>query len=139
MMRTPSTTRGRTVAAALAAAVVVGGATGALVAQGQSNSTMPAAPPTDAKAAKLSFINKTVTPSPTKTKGFDGFQTYVVKAPSGRNILTGYATLSGGNTGSAIIKSTTVTPKQFTVQLEFPGEQGTNPKLNVRVLTLPNS
>jgi hypothetical protein len=138
-MRPPSKIRGRSLATALATAAVVGAATGALVAQGQSGSTMPAAPPTDAKAAKLSFINKTVTPSPTRTKGFDGFQTYTVKAPSGRNILTGYATLSGGNTGSVIIKSTSVTPKQFTVQLEFPGEQGTNPKLNVRVLTLPNS
>jgi hypothetical protein len=138
-MRTPSKIRGRSVVVALATAAVVGAAGGALVAQGQSGSTMPAAPPTDAKAAKLSFINKTVTPQPTRTKGFDGFQTYVVKAPSGRNVLTGYATLSGGNTGSVIIKSTSVTPKQFTVQLEFPGEQGTPAKLNVRVLTVPNA
>jgi hypothetical protein len=138
-MRPPSKIRGRTVAAALASAAVVGAATGALVAQGQSGSTMPAAPPTDAKLAKVTFINKTVTPNPTTFKGFNAFQTYVVKAPSGRNIVTGYATLSGGNVGSVIIKSTSVTPKQYTVQLEFPGEQGTPGKLNVRVLTLPNS
>lgn len=138
-MRPPSKIRGRSIATALATAAVVVAATGALVAQGQSGSTMPAAPPTDAKAASLSFINRTVTPQPTRTKGFDGFQTYTVKAPKGRNILTGYATLSGGNTGSVIIKSTSVTPKQFTVQLEFPGEQGTPGKLNVRVLTLPNA
>ena len=138
-MRMPSKIRGRSVVTALATAAVVGAATGALVAQGQSGSTMPAAPPTDAKLAKLSTINRTVTPQPTKFKGFDGFQTYAVKAPSGRNIVTGYATLSGGNVGSVIIKSTSVTPKQYTVQLEFPGEQGTPAKLNVRVLTLPNS
>jgi hypothetical protein len=138
-MRPPSKIRGRSLAAALATAAVVGAAKGALVAQGQSGSTMPAAPPTDAKLGKVGFINKTVTPQPTRTKGFDGFQTYVVKAPSGRNIVTGYATLSGGNVGSVIIKSTSVTPKQYTVQLEFPGEQGTPGKLNVRVLTLPNS
>jgi hypothetical protein len=138
-MRPSSKIRGRTVAAALASAAVVGAATGALVAQGQGGSTMPAAPPTDAKLAKVSFINKTVTPNPTKFAGFNGFQTYAVKAPSGRSIVTGYATLSGGNVGSVIIKSTNVTPKQYTVQLEFPGEQGTPAKLNVRVLTLPNS
>jgi hypothetical protein len=138
-MAIPSKIRGRSVATALATAAVVGAATGALVAQGQSGSTMPAAPPTDAKAAGLAFINKTVTPQPTKFAGFDGFQTYVLKAPKGRTVLTGYATLSGGNTGSVIIKSTSVTPKQFTVQLEFPGEQGKPGKLNVRVLTLPSS
>jgi hypothetical protein len=138
-MRPPSKIRGRSVAAALATAAVVGAATGALVAQGQSGSTMPAAPPTDAKLAKASFINKTVTPNPTKFKGIAPPPPPPVKAPSGRNIVTGYATLSGGNVGSVIIKSTSVTPKQYTVQLEFPGEQGTPGKLNVRVLTLPNA
>ncbi len=123
-MRPPSKIRGRSVATALATAAVVGAATGALVAQGQSGSTMPAAPPTDAKLAKLSTINRTVTPQPTRTKGFDGFQTYVVKAPSGRNIVTGYATLSGGNVGSVIIKSTSVTPKQYTVHSSSRASRG---------------
>ena len=43
-MRRPSKISGRSVAAALATAAVVGAASGALVAQGQSGSTMPAAP-----------------------------------------------------------------------------------------------
>ena len=135
-MRTPSTTRGRTVAAALAAAVVVGGATGALVATGASGS-MPANPPSDASLAKLTTINRTIKPAPTSNKGFDGFQTVTVKAPSGKVVLQGFATLSGGQTGSVIITSTHATPKQYTVKLKFPGDQGTPGKLYVRVQVLP--
>jgi hypothetical protein len=137
-MRIPSTIRGRSVATALATAVVVGGATGALVAQGASNS-LPANPPTDASLAKLTVINKTVSPAPTSNRGFDGFQTYTVKAPSGKTVLQGFATLSGGQTGSVVITSTQATAKQFSVKLKFPGEQGTPGKLHVRVQLLPKS
>lgn len=135
----PSKIRGRSVATALVTAAVVGAATGALVAQGQSSSTMPAAPPTDARAASLTYLNRTVTANPTRFRGFDAFQTVTVNAPSGKVILQGFATISGGNTGSMIITSTRTTPGKYTVELEFPGEQGTPGRLNVRVQLLPRS
>ena len=136
-MGIPSKVRGRPVAVALATAVVVGGITGALVAHGASNTTMPAAPPTDAKAATLTVINRTISPNPTSSKGFDGFQTVTVKAPAGKEVLQGFATLSGGLTGSVIITSTQATLKQYVVKLKFPGEQGTAGKLYVRVQLTP--
>ena len=95
-MRRPSKISGRSVAAALATAAVVGAASGALVAQGQSGSTMPAAPPSDASAAGLTVVNRTVAANPTRFRGFNAFQTYTYKAPSGKAVLQGFATTSGG-------------------------------------------
>jgi hypothetical protein len=138
-MRRPSKISGRSVAVALATAAVVGAASGALVAQGQSGSTMPAAPPSDASAAGLTVVNRTVAANPTRFRGFNAFQTYTYKAPSGRAVLQGFATISGGNTGSVVITSTKATPRQFTVELEFPGEQGTPGKINVRVQLVPRN
>jgi hypothetical protein len=138
-MRTPTTTRGRTVAAALASAVVVGAASGALIANGASSTTMPAAPPSDASAAKLTVVNQTVAPKPTRFKNFDAFQTYTYRAPKGKAVLQGFATVSGGNTGSVVITDTRATPGQFTVNLEYPGEQGTPGKIHVRVQLVPRS
>jgi hypothetical protein len=138
-MRIATKVRGRSVAVALVTAAVVGGASGALIAQGQSGSTMPAAPPTDARAAGLTYINRTITPSPTRFRGFNAFQTVRINAPRGRAILQGFATTSGGNTGSMVITSTKATPSQFTVELEFPGAQGNPGKLNVRVELVPRS
>ncbi len=136
-MRTPTTTRGRTVAAALVSAAVVGAATGALIANGQSSTTIPAAPPSDAKAAGLTVINQTVKANPTRFKNFDAFQTYTYTAPSGKAVLQGFATISGGNTGSVVITDTRATPRQFTVNLEYPGEQGTPGKIHVRIQLVP--
>lgn len=136
-MPKPTTTRGRTIATALATAAVVGAATGALVANGQSGGTMPAAPPSDASAAGLTVVNRTVTANPTRFKNFDAFQTYVYRAPAGKAVLQGFATISGGNTGSVVITDTRATPRHFTVNLEYPGEQGTPGKINVRVQLVP--
>jgi hypothetical protein len=136
-MRLHSTNRSRTVATALAAAAAAGAASGALVAQGASGGSLPANPPTDASAAKLTVINRTVTPAPTSNRGFDGFQTYTVNAPAGKTVLQGFATLSGGQTGSVVILSTQATPAKYVVKLKFPGEQGRPGKLHVRVQLLP--
>ena len=48
-------------------------------------------------------------------------------------ILQGFATLSGGNTGSRLITSTSTRPKAFTIKLSNPGEQGIPGKLTFRV------
>jgi hypothetical protein len=137
-MRMPSKIRGRSVVTALATAAVVGGATGALLAQGAAG-TLPAAPPTDASAAGLTVVNKTVKANPKTFKGFNAFQTYTYTAPAGKSVLQGFATISGGNTGSVVITSTRSTPGRFTVDLEYPGEQGKPGKISVRVQLVPRS
>ena len=134
-MRLPPTPQGR-VAALAVSAVAIASIAGVAVA---ATSSLPTNPPTDASAAKLTIINRTVTPAPTSTKGFDGFQTYVVKAPKGKIVLQGFATLSGGLTGSVVIRSTQTTPSQYTVKLVFPGEQGKSGKLYVRVQLVPKN
>lgn len=100
--------------------------------------SLPTNPPGDAKAAGLTVVNKTVAPNPTSTKGFDGFQTVTVAAPAGKTVLQGFATLSGGDTGSVLIQSTkTIAGKRFVVQLIFPGEQGKAGTLHIQVQLLP--
>lgn len=134
-MHLPRTPRGRMAAVAVSAVAIASIAGGAVAA----TSSLPTNPPSDASLAKMTFINKTVTPSPTSNKGFDGYQTYVVKAPAGKTVLQGFATLSGGQTGSVVIRSTQATASQFAVKLVFPGEQGVPGKLHVRVQLLPKS
>jgi hypothetical protein len=134
-MHLPQTLRGR-VLAVTAGAVAIASVTGAAVAATSSLSTTP---PSDARAAEMTFINRTLAPAPTSTRGFDGYQTYVVRAPAGKVILQGFATLSGGLTGSVVIRSTKATPSRYTVKLVFPGEQGRVGRLNVRVQLLPES
>ncbi len=100
--------------------------------------SLPADPPVDAKMAGLTIINRTIAPRATTTKGFNGFQTVTVAAPAGKKVLQGFATLSGGQTGSVVIQSTrTVTAKRFVVQLIFPGSQGKPGKLYVQVQLVP--
>lgn len=132
-MHLPRTPRGRVAAVAVGAVAIASIAGGAVAA----TSSLPTNPPTDASLAKLTVINRTITPAPTSTKGFDGFQTYVVKAPAGKTVLQGFATLSGGLTGSVVITSTQTTVRQYTVKLKFPGEQGKAGKLYVRVQLVP--
>jgi hypothetical protein len=133
-MRLPSTRRGRVVAVAIgavAAASVAGGAVAA------TTSSMPAANPTDARAASMTVINRTISPAPTSNRGFNGFQTVTVKAPAGKTVLQGFATLTGGQTGSVVIRSTQATSAKYVVKLVFPGQQGTPGKLHVRVQLVP--
>ncbi len=114
--------------------VVAGPADGAASAAG----SLPTNPPVDAKAAGLTVVNKTINPTPTSTKGFDGFQTVTVAAPAGKTVLQGFATLSGGDTGSVLIQSTkTIAGKRFVVQLIFPGSQGEPGRLHIQVQLVP--
>jgi hypothetical protein len=128
--------RGRSALVGLAAALVAGAAT-AFVATGASGGSMPAANPIDARQAALKVINRTITPAPTTTRGFTGFQTVTIRPPSQYVVLQGFATISGGNTESVIITSTSATPARYQVKLRFPGEQGKPGKLHVRVQLMP--
>lgn len=132
-MHLPRTPRARAAAVVVSAVAIASIAGGAVAA----TSSLPTNPPTDASLARLTTITKVVTPAPTSNKGFDGFQTYVVKAPAGKTVLQGFATLSGGLTGSVIITSTQTTNRQYSVKLKFPGEQGKPGKLYVRVQLVP--
>jgi hypothetical protein len=127
----PARSTRKLAAAAAGLAVLAGGAAAAVA--------LPSNPPTDAKAAKLTTITKTIKPAPTSNKGFNGFQTVIVRPPSGRQVLQGFAALSGGQTGSVLIRSTRTFANRFVVNLIFPGEQGTPATLHVLVQTVPRS
>jgi hypothetical protein len=123
--------------AAAAIAVVVSAPAAARTAA----DTLPAKPPIDARAAELTVVTKTFRPAPVTTKGFTGYQTIALTAPAGKAIVQGFATLSGGNAESVLIRSTqtTVGGTRFVVKLEFPGEQGSPGRLTVMLQLIPRS
>ena len=100
--------------------------------------SLPANPPVDANLAGLTVISRRLAPRPTTTRGVNGFQTVTIAAPAGKTVLQGFATLSGGQTGSVVIESTrTVAGRRFVVRLVFPGTQGTPGRLYVQVQLMP--
>lgn len=151
---TSSTMRRAALGLALAGTMAGAAATGAA-----APSTMPAANPTDAAAAELVTFQKTVPAAKlggvansyfyasngggqvkigkTTDRGFTAFQTVTVTPPSGTTILQGFATISGGNTGSRLIRSTSTAPAAYTIKLSEPGEQGTPGKLTFRIQVVP--
>jgi hypothetical protein len=151
---TSSTMRRAALGLALAGTMAGAAATGAA-----APSTMPAANPTDARAAELVTFQKAVPAAKlggnansyfyasngggqvkigkTTARGFTAFQTVTVTPPSGTTILQGFATISGGNTGSRLIRSTSTAPAAYTIRLSEPGEQGTPGKLTFRIQVVP--
>ena len=73
----------------------------------------------------------------TSTRGFTALQTVTITPPSGATIVQGFATISGGNTGSRLITSTKTAPAAYTIKLSEPGEQGTPGKLTFRIQVVP--
>lgn len=67
------------------------------------------------------------------TKGFDGTQTVTITPPSGSTLIQGFATISGGDLGSMVIKSTQLTGSAYKINLSFPGEQGRQGTLTFRL------
>jgi hypothetical protein len=67
------------------------------------------------------------------TKGYDGSQTVTVTPPSGSRIVQGFATISGGQLGAMVIKSTQSTSTAYKINLAYPGEQGTPGQLTFRI------
>ena len=151
---TSSTMRRAALGLALAGTMAGAAATGAA-----APSTMPAANPTDAAAAQLITFQKAVPAAKlggkansyfyasngggqvkiakTTSRGFTAFQTVTITPPSGTTILQGFATISGGNTGSRLITSTKTAPAAYTIKLSEPGEQGTPGKLTFRIQVVP--
>lgn len=143
---------GRTGLALVAAGAL---ATTAATAAAPTRNTLPAAPPTDATAAGLSIFTTKVPGarlggkanryfyttngggqvriSRVVTRRFTGRQTLTLTPPSGATILQGFATISGGNTGSMIITSTQTVRGRYIVRVAMPGEQGTPGRLTIRI------
>lgn len=67
------------------------------------------------------------------TKGYDGSQTVTITPPSGSRIVQGFATISGGQLGAMVIKSTSSAASAYKINLAFPGEQGTPGQLTFRI------
>jgi len=143
-----------------AAALVAVGALAASASSQSGSNTLPARTPTDARAANL-LVHTTTVPvrrveanrassyrigrngptvrvGPTRTRQFTGFQQFTVTPPSGRDIFQGFATVSGGNSGVFQIRQTRVVNGRYIVNVAFPGEQGTNGRLTIRVQSLPD-
>ena len=121
--------------------------------------TLPAAPPTDARAADLTTFAIPLAPArvlgkassfryggsdggvarlgPFRTTRFTGRRTVVVHPPEGRDVLQGFATVSGGQTGSMVIAQTRAVSGAYVVWLRMPGEQGTPGRLTIQVQTVP--
>lgn len=132
-----------------------------------AGSTMPAANPTDLaslmKAGAAHVYTKSITPaqlgdataqswtygggmtngggqislSKMTTSKFAGYRTITVTSLAAPVIITGNATLSGGNFGSTIIRSIALAKngKTWTVKVEMPGEEGTPPTLTLKYYT----
>jgi hypothetical protein len=88
-----------------------------------------------AQAAR-SVTTRTLTPKVQHTVGFNGYATYAFHAPGGRRILSATARITG-RSGAVRVRRTALSRNRtrFTVQLVFPGEQGTPGKLVVRLTT----
>ena len=67
------------------------------------------------------------------TKGFNGTQTVTITPPSGSTLIQGFATISGGDLGAMIIRSTQTTGSAYKINLAFPGEQGRQGTLTFRL------
>jgi hypothetical protein len=100
-------------------------------------SSLPTTPPIDAKAIRMTFLEKTFVPHPTSTKRNDGYQAITVSPQPGRHIVQGFATIAGGNATSVEIRSTQVVGESFVIHLLFPGEQGTPGTLHVLLQLIP--
>ena len=67
------------------------------------------------------------------TKGYDGSQSVTITPPSGSRIVRGFATISGGQLGAMVIRSTSSSASAYKINLAYPGEQGTPGQLTFRV------
>ena len=134
-------------AATIAAGVVVAGAMG-----GSAPQTMPAKDPTVSsqpsiqkavpgkrlagKASSYFYMSNgggKVTITKMVTKGYTGSQTVTITPPSGSQIVQGFATISGGQLGAMVIRSTQSTATTYKINLAYPGEQGTPGQLTFRI------
>ena len=86
--------------------------------------------------AAPSVTTRTLIPKVQRTVGFDGYATYVFRAPKGRRILSASARVTG-KSHDARVRRTSLSRNRtrFTVQLIFPGEQGSPGRLVVRLRT----
>ncbi len=82
-------------------------------------------------------VIRSYTPKPTTTKGFNGYETIVVKSPKGTSPVAGYFKFTGAANGSVVGPSARADLKQnaYVLNLKFPGEQGNPGKLTVTTIS----
>jgi hypothetical protein len=100
--------------------------------------SLPTTLPSDAAAAKVTVQSRTISKYTTTTKGENGYATVTLTPPAGKQILQGFATMTGGNATASIIQSTQVVgSSRYVVKLLFPGQQGKPGVLHVQLQLLP--
>jgi hypothetical protein len=82
-------------------------------------------------------IIRQFTPKPTSTKGFNGYETIIVKSPKGTSPVVGYYKLTGEDAGAVAVMSAKVDLRQnaYVLKLAFPGEQGNPGKLIISTIS----
>lgn len=82
-------------------------------------------------------IIRKFTPKPTSTKGFNGYQTIVVKSPKGTSPVAGFFKLTGAQRCSVVVTSARISLNQnaYELKLKFPGEQGNPGQLSVTLVS----
>ena len=122
-----------------AAVLIAGGLVAGGAIAGSTPQTMPAKDPSVTtqpsiqKAVPTAKLGGKVSITKLVTKGYDGSQTVTITPPSGSVIVQGFATISGGQLGAMVIRSTSSSASAYKINLAFPGEQGTPGQLPFRV------
>ena len=99
--------------------------------------SLPTTLPSDASAAKLTGKTLTITKFKLTTKGDTGYAAVTLTPPAGKQVLQGFATMTGGNATSSIVKSTQASSSKYVVNLVFPGEQGKPGVMHVQLQLTP--
>jgi hypothetical protein len=81
-------------------------------------------------------VTRTLTPKPSSTKGFTGYETIALKAPIGRTPVIGFFKLAGNTPCSVVVTSANVdlSRNAYVVKMKFPGEQGMTGSLKVTLV-----
>ncbi len=84
--------------------------------------------------AAPAYTTRTLTPKVQRTVGFNGYATYVFRAPAGRRVISASARIAGRSGAVRIARSSVSRDrKRYTVDLVFPGEQGRPGRLVIRL------
>ncbi len=102
----------------------------------RSSDAFSSAQPNASRAVRIT--TRTVIPRIQRTVRFKGYATYVFSAPRGRLIVSATARIAGAQAHAVAIRRRTISRNRtrYTVNLVFPGEQGSPGRLIVRLGTV---